>query len=64
MKRDQIRNTESGESLGGSAVQRLPLAWGVVLESRDQVPRRAPGVEPASPSASVSASLFLYVYHE
>ena len=40
-----------------SAVQHLPLAQGVVLESRDPVPRRAPGVQPASPSACVSASI-------
>ena len=46
-------------SLGGSAVQRLPLARGMILESWDQVPRPAPGMEPASPSARVSASLSL-----
>ena len=36
-----------------------PAAWGVILETRDQIPRRAPCVEPASPSACVSASLSL-----
>ena len=30
-------------SLGGAAVWRLPLAQGVILETRDQIPRRAPG---------------------
>ena len=45
-------------SLGGSVVWRLPLAQGVVLESQDRVPRQAPGMEPASPSACVSASLY------
>ena len=45
-----------GGSLSGSPVQRLPLAQGVILESRDRVPRRAPGMEPASHSACVSAS--------
>ena len=35
----------------------LPSAQGVVLETQDQVPRRAPWLEPASPSAFVSASL-------
>ncbi|CAD7676261.1 unnamed protein product [Nyctereutes procyonoides] len=45
------------ESLGGSVVWCLPLAWSVILESRNPVPRRAPCVEPASPSACVSASL-------
>ena len=36
-----------------------PEARGVILESRDRVPRQAPCMEPASPSASacVSASL-------
>ena len=48
-------------SLGGSAVQRLPLAQGVILESQGQVPHRVLGMEPASPSASVSASVSLSV---
>ena len=30
-------------SLGGTAVWRLPLAQGVILETRDRIPRRAPG---------------------
>ena len=42
--------------LGGSVVQCLPLTQGVILESQDQVPHRAPYMEPASPSAYVSAS--------
>ena len=49
-----------GGSLGGSAVSRLPLAQGAILESRDRVPHQAPCMEPASPSACVSASLSLY----
>ena len=48
-----------GESLGGSVVQRLPLAQGTILESWDRVPPWAPGMEPASPSSCVSASLSL-----
>ena len=56
IKKKKIRG-----SLGGSAVWRLPLAQGAILESRDQVPHRAPGMEPASPSACVSASLSLCV---
>ena len=36
-----------------------PSAWGVILKTRDQVPRWAPCMEPASPSACVSASLSL-----
>ena len=42
----------------------LPSAQGVILETRDRVPHRAPCMEPASPSACVSASLSLYVSHE
>ena len=30
-------------SLGDAAVWRLPLAQGVILETRDRIPRRAPG---------------------
>ena len=45
--------------LGGSAVEHLPSAQGVILESWDQVPHPAPCMEPASPSACVSASLSL-----
>ena len=39
----------------------LPLAWGMILGTRDRVPRRAPSMESASPSACVSASLSLSV---
>ena len=35
----------------------LPLAWVVIPGSWDQHPHPAPGEEPASPSAYVSASL-------
>ena len=59
----QNKATRKGH-LSGSVVERLPLTRGVTLGSRDRVPRRAPSVEPASPSACVSASLSLYVYHE
>ena len=34
-----------------------PSAQGLILETQDRVPRRAPCMEPASPSACVSASL-------
>ena len=43
----------------GSAVERLPSAQGMILGSRNRVPHRAPCMEPASPSACVSASLSL-----
>ena len=48
-------------SLGGAAVWCLPLAQGAILETWDQIPRRAPCMEPASPSACVSASFSLSV---
>ena len=54
VRQDFIKILEEG-SLGGAAVWRLPLAQGAILETRDQIPRRAPGPwEPASPSACVS----------
>ena len=61
---DTSVRTNSRGSLGGSAVWRLPLAQGAILESWDRVPCRAPCVEPASPSACVSAFLSLCVSHE
>ena len=50
--------------LGGPVVERLPLAQGVILESRDQVLHWGPCREPAYSSAYVSASLSLCVSHE
>ena len=44
---------------GGSGVEHLPSVQGVTLESRDRILRRAPCMEPASPSACVSAPLSL-----
>ena len=41
---------------GGSAVEPLPSAQGVIPGSWDQVPHPAPCIESASPSACVSAS--------
>ena len=46
-------------SPGGSVVKLLPSVQGLILESWDGVPRQAPCMEPASPSAYVSASLSL-----
>ena len=45
--------------MGGPVVERLSSAQGVILGSWDQVSHQAPGREPASPSACVSASVFL-----
>ena len=54
-----------GGHLCSSAVERLPLAHGMILDARARVPHRAPCMEPASPpSAYVSASLSLWVSHE
>ena len=39
-----------------------PSAQGVILETQDLVPRWAPCMEPASPSACVPASLSLCVF--
>ena len=47
--------------LGGSGVERLPSAQGVILGSWDQVPHWASCMEPAFSSACVSASLSLYL---
>ena len=52
LKEKQIRG-----SPGGSVVQCLPSAQGVILETWDQVPHQAPCMDPASPSAYVSVSL-------
>ena len=51
-----IKITVKGH-LGGSVVECLPLAQGVILGSRDGVLHWGPYREPASPSACVSASL-------
>ena len=53
-----LRNIISGR-LGGSVVERLPLAQSMIPESQDRVPHQAPRIEPASPSAYVSAPLSL-----
>ena len=54
-----VQKVDQGGHLGGSVVERLPWAQGVTPGSWDQVPRRAPCMEPPSPSACVSASLSL-----
>ena len=57
-------------SLGGAAVWHLPLAQGVILETRDRIPRRAPGAWslllplPMSLPLSLSLSLSLCDYHK
>ena len=41
-----------------------PSAQGVILGTWDRVPCQAPGMEPASPSACVSASVCVCVSHK
>ena len=48
-------------SPGGSAGLGSPSAQGMILETQDQIPCRASCMEPASPSAWVSAILSLSV---
>ena len=50
------KNSTQGH-LGGSVVERLPLALVMIPGFWDQVPYRSPCREPAAPSAYVSASL-------
>ena len=59
-----VKNTAYRERLGGSVVECLPLAQGVVLGFCDQVLRWASRGEPASPSACVSASLSVFLMHK
>ena len=60
---NSLQDSPSWGSLSGSAVEHLPLAEGVILESQDQVPHQAPCMEPASP-LSVSLPLSISVSHE
>ena len=53
----QIKSLQNKGRLSGSAVKYLPLAQGVILGIPDRVPHQGPCMEPASPSACVSASL-------
>ena len=55
----QTQKCEVEGCLGGSVVEGLPSAQGVVPGSWDRVLHRAPCREPASPSACVSASVCL-----
>ena len=56
-REEMFKNHRHG--VPGWSFECLPLAQGVILVFRDQVPHRAPCMEPASPSAYVSASLCL-----
>ena len=60
------QKSELGGSLGGAAVWRLPLAQGAILETRDRIPRRAPGAGSLLLPLPVSLplSLSLCDYHK
>ena len=53
LKKKKKKKTGQAQWLSGLA---LPSAQGVILEIWDRVPSQAPCMEPASPSACVSAS--------
>ena len=48
--------------MGGSAVEHLPLAQGMILEPQDRVPRQAPGAWSLLLPLPVSLPLSLSVY--
>ena len=57
---DTLKNkTQFGGQPGWPSSLALPSAQGMILVSRDRVPHWATCMEPASPSACVSASLSL-----
>ena len=58
---DNHKNNHCGQP-GWLSSLALPLAQGMVLETRDPVPCQAPCMEPASPSACVSSSLSLSLF--
>ena len=55
-------------SLGGTAVWRLPLAQGAILETRDQIPHQAPGawslLLPLPVSLTLSLSLSVTIINK
>ena len=50
--------------LGGSVVEHLSLAQGVIPRSWNRVPHWAPCTEPASPSANISASFSVFLMNK
>ena len=49
LKAHPLKIAETGQPQWRSGLA-PPAAWGVILETEDRVPRRAPCMEPASPS--------------
>ena len=68
MTQDKKQRKVIGGSLGGAAVWRLPLAQGVILETRDRIPHRAPGawslLLPLPVSLTLSLSLSVSVINK
>ena len=64
-KKEERKEKKEGGSLGGAVVWRLPLAQGTILETRDRIPRWAPGawslLLPLPVSLPLSLSLSLCV---
>ena len=58
------KEPKKGGHLGDSVVEHLPSTQVVILGSLDRVPHQPPHMEPASPSAYVSASVCVCVSHE
>ena len=56
----ELKHNQLGH-LGGSVVEHLPSAPGVIPGSWNRVPHQALCMEPASPSACVSASVCMCV---
>ena len=59
-----IKKSRQQGCLGGSAVEHLLSAQGVIPESWDPVPHGAPSRESVSPSVCVSASLSVSLMNE
>ena len=62
------KNWQKLGSLGGAVVWRLPLAQGVILETRDRIPHQAPGARslllPLPMSLPLSLSLSVTIINK
>ena len=58
-----LRSGSEGQ-LCGSVVEHLPLTQGMILDSWGRVPHQASCMEPAFPSAYVSASLCVFLMNK
>ena len=60
----QTFRSEGWGSLGGAVVWRLPLAQSTILETRDRIPRQAPGAWSLLLPLPMSLPLSLCDYHK